>query len=66
MKRRWLALGGVAVAIGLVVGVLVASGRFDDAIQELTLPLHHEDIIRQQASEKGVDAALIAAVIWEL
>src|SRR3954453_22813008 len=64
MKRRWLALGGVAVAIGLVVGVMVASGRFDDAIQELTLPLHHEDIIRQQAAEKEVDAALIAAVIY--
>ncbi len=33
-------------------------------IQELTLPLRHEDIIRQQAKEKGVDAALIAAVIY--
>jgi soluble lytic murein transglycosylase len=64
MKRRWLALGGVAAAVGLVVGVMVASGRFDDAIQELTLPLRHEDIIRQQAAEKEVDAALIAAVIY--
>jgi soluble lytic murein transglycosylase len=64
MSRRWLALGGVAVAIGLVVGVMVASGKFDEAIQELTLPLHHEDIIRQQAAEKEVDAALIAAVIY--
>jgi soluble lytic murein transglycosylase len=64
MKGRWLALGGVAAAIGLVVGVMVASGRFDDAIQELTLPLRHEDIIRQQAAEKEVDAALIAAVIY--
>lgn len=64
MSRRWLALGGVAVAIGLVVGVMVASGKFDEAIQELTLPLRHEDVIRQQANEKGVDAALIAAVIY--
>ena len=32
--------------------------------KELTLPLHHEDVIRQQADEKGVDAALIAAVIY--
>jgi soluble lytic murein transglycosylase len=64
MRRRWLALGGVAVAIGLAVGVMVASGKFDDAIQELTLPLQHEDIIRQQADEKEVDAALIAAVIY--
>ena len=29
----------------------------------MTLPLEHEDIIRQQAQEKGIDAALIAAVI---
>ncbi len=64
MKRRWLALGGVAAAVGLVVGVMIASGKFDEAIQELTLPLRHEDIIRQQAAEKEVDAALIAAVIY--
>jgi peptidoglycan lytic transglycosylase len=63
-KRRRLALGGMAVATGLVVGVLVAGGTFDDAIQELTLPLRHEDIIRQQSAEKGVDASLIAAVIY--
>jgi soluble lytic murein transglycosylase len=63
-RRRWLALGGVAIAVGLVVGVMVASGKFDEAIQELTLPLRHEDIIRQQAAEKEVDAALIAAVIY--
>jgi soluble lytic murein transglycosylase len=64
MRGRWLALGGVAVAIGFVIGAMVASGKFDDAIQELTLPLRHEDIIRQQAAEKEVDAALIAAVIY--
>ncbi|HET6997879.1 MAG TPA: lytic transglycosylase domain-containing protein [Solirubrobacterales bacterium] len=63
-RRRWLALGGAAVATGLVAGVLVASGTFDAAIQELTLPLRHEDIIRQQSAEKGVDASLIAAVIY--
>jgi soluble lytic murein transglycosylase len=63
-RRRWLALGAAAAAIGLVLGAMVASGRFDEAIQELTLPLHHEDIIRQQAAEKEVDAALIAAVIY--
>jgi soluble lytic murein transglycosylase len=63
VRRRGLVLGGV-VAVGLAAGILVAGGRFDDAIQELTLPLRHEDIIRQQAGEKGVDAALIAAVIY--
>ena len=63
-QRRRLALGAGAVAVGLAVGVMVASGTFDEAIQELTLPLRHEDIIRQQAAEKDVDAALIAAVIY--
>jgi soluble lytic murein transglycosylase len=62
-KSRWPLWGGIAVVIGLVVGVLVAGGAFDKAIKSLTLPLEHEDIIRQQAQEKGVDAALIAAVI---
>jgi soluble lytic murein transglycosylase len=33
-------------------------------IQELTLPLRHEDIIRQQSRDKDVDASLIAAVIY--
>jgi peptidoglycan lytic transglycosylase len=63
-RRRWIALGAVAVALGLGAGFMVASGAFDDALQELTLPLRHEDVIRQQADEKGVDAALIAAVIY--
>jgi soluble lytic murein transglycosylase len=63
-RRRWLALGTGAVLIGLVAGLLVASGAFDKALQELTLPLKHEDVIRQQSDEKGVDAALIAAVIY--
>jgi peptidoglycan lytic transglycosylase len=63
-RRRWLSLGAGAAAVGLVAGVLVASGQFDRALQELTLPLHHEDVIRQQAAEKEVDAALIAAVIY--
>ena len=49
---------------GLILAFLIASGSFDHAIKELTLPLHHEDVIRQQAREKGVDAALIAAVIY--
>jgi soluble lytic murein transglycosylase len=59
-----LALGVGAAVVGLVAGLLVVSGTFDRALQELTLPLKHEDIIRQQAREKGVDPALIAAVIY--
>jgi len=63
-RRQLLAFGTLAVLVGVFAGALVASGTFDDALKELTLPLRHEDVIRQQADEKGVDAALIAAVIY--
>jgi soluble lytic murein transglycosylase len=69
-RRRWFETGpvkilGVLVALGVVAMVLVVAfnGTVHKALNELTLPLEHEDIIRQQAKEKGVDAALIAAVI---
>jgi soluble lytic murein transglycosylase len=64
--RRLLALGAGAAAVGLLALVLALFkfGSVDRAIDELTLPLRHEDIIRQQAREKDVDAALIAAVIY--
>lgn len=63
-RRRRAVWGAIAVLAGLLLAFLIASGSFDHAIKELTLPLHHEDVIRQQAAEKHVDAALIAAVIY--
>ena len=63
-RRRRAAWGGIAVLAGLLLAFLIANGSFDHAIKELTLPLRHEDVIRQQAAEKDVDAALIAAVIY--
>jgi soluble lytic murein transglycosylase len=33
-------------------------------VQEVTLPLRHDDIIRQQAEDKDLDPALIAGVIY--
>ena len=36
----------------------------EKAVREVTLPLRHEDIIRQQARAKHLDPALIAAVIY--
>jgi soluble lytic murein transglycosylase len=62
-RRRgvlWLTSG---VALAVLVGVLVAP-LFQKAIRELTLPLQHADIIRQQAAEKHLDPALIAGVIY--
>jgi soluble lytic murein transglycosylase len=64
-RRRRVAIASAVVAAGVVAGILLGVvGKVDQAIQELTLPLRHEDIIRQQADEKGVDASLIAAVIY--
>ncbi|HEV3377316.1 MAG TPA: lytic transglycosylase domain-containing protein [Thermoleophilaceae bacterium] len=57
-------LVAVVLAAG-VAGVATGVGPLGDAVREITLPLRHDDIIRQQASDKGLDAALIAAVIYE-
>ncbi len=43
---------------------MASSGVFDTAVREITLPLRHEDIIRQQAGDKGLDPALVAGVIY--
>ena len=56
-----LAVIGAAVAAGVIAG----TGPLEDAVREITLPLQHEDIIRQQADDKEIDPALIAAVIYE-
>jgi soluble lytic murein transglycosylase len=64
-RRRSFVIAGT-LALGVVGGVLLAnSDRIEDTLREVTLPLRHDDIIRQQAREKGVDAPLIAAVIWQ-
>ena len=60
-RRTAILLGitGLLVVAGIVVRPMV-----DDAIKEFTLPLRHEDVIRQQARDKNLDPALIAAVIY--
>ena len=62
VKRRLLLLVATAVAALGVAAVL--SPWADKAVQELRLPLRHEDIIRQQATAKDLDPALIAGVIY--
>jgi soluble lytic murein transglycosylase len=64
-RRRRLALLA-AVALGATAaGVFAGTDPLEDAVREITLPLRHDDIIRQQAADKGLDADLIAAVIYE-
>ena len=64
VRRKRLALVAVALLVGGLCAALV-SGLGEEAVREITLPLQHEDIIRQQAADKDLDAALIAAVIYE-
>jgi peptidoglycan lytic transglycosylase len=65
-RRRRLRLLVAAALLGVIaVVVIVEAGRIGDAVREITLPLRHDDIIRQQAAEKHLDPALIAAVIYE-
>ena len=61
-RRRLLLIVALALAAGLAV--VLSMGPLENAIREVTLPLRHDDIIRQQW-DKDVDAALIAAVIYE-
>ena len=60
--RAFLILAGL-ITVG-IVAVLIISGLAGKGIREVSLPLKHDDVIRQQSQEKGVDAALIAAVIY--
>jgi soluble lytic murein transglycosylase len=62
--RRRRTAAGLIVAGGLAALVLTQGDFFEETIREVTLPLRHEDIIRQQAADKDVDAELIAAVIY--
>jgi peptidoglycan lytic transglycosylase len=54
----------VALLLGIAVAVGISRIDVPKAIRELTLPLQHDDIIRQQAAEKDLDPAMIAAVIY--
>ena len=58
--------------VGFLILLVLAGSAFaltrlslDDAVLELTLPLRHDDVIRQQADAKDLDPALIAAVIYQ-
>jgi len=59
-------MGAIAAVLGGGLAAFAAGlGPLGEAVREITLPLRHDDVIRQQASDKRLDAALIAAVIYE-
>src|SRR4051795_12903565 len=61
-RRRNLVLG-LLTLLGVVL--LIGLHPLKHAVQEITLPLKHEDIIRQQAHRHDLDPALVAAVIYQ-
>ena len=64
-SRRVVVVAG-AVLVGVAAGLVIANrDDLEETIREgFTLPLRHDDIIRQQADEKDVPPDLIAAVIY--
>ena len=67
-RRRSVARRRLVVVIGLIgltaVAVVLAMPLFRKAVTEFTLPLAYQDVIREQAADKRLDPALIAAVIY--
>ena len=60
-RRRLRALAALVVLVVAVVLLLPLARR---AIQHFELPLQYASLIRQEAAQKRVDPALIAAVIY--
>ena len=60
-RRAALALAVMGLA---VIGIVLAMPLFEKAVQELTLPLSDQDVIRRQAAAERLDPALVAAVIY--
>jgi soluble lytic murein transglycosylase len=52
------------IALGLAIMAFLMAPLFRRAYDDLSLPLSYSDIIRQQAAQKNLDPALIAAVIY--
>src|SRR5436305_4013671 len=64
MRRRRIAVATFIGLIALIVVIPLALPLFRKAVNDLTLPLAYSDVIREQATEKHLDPALIAAVIY--
>lgn len=63
-RRRRQALGLLAFAGVVVLAALLLHPLFSTAVRDLSLPLAHEDAIREQARDKRLDPSLIAGVIY--
>jgi len=63
VRRRNRLVAGVFVAV-VVLGVVLLMPLVQRTVNEFSLPLTNAGVIRQQAAEKHLDPALIAAVIY--
>jgi soluble lytic murein transglycosylase len=63
-RRRRRGVLGLAAAIVAVVVFVLAMPLAQQAVNDLGLPLRYSSVIRQQAAEKKLDPALVAAVIY--
>jgi soluble lytic murein transglycosylase len=61
-RRRIGAL--LAVVALTALGAIALMPDVEKAVQEVSLPLRHEDIIRQQAADKDLDPSLVAGIIY--
>ena len=63
-RRRRNRLLAVVLLGAVVLGVVLLMPLLQKTVNEFSLPLTNADVIRQQAAEKHLDPALIAAVIY--
>jgi soluble lytic murein transglycosylase len=63
-RRRRRTAFGVAVLAAAIVGLLLALPLAKRAVNAIGLPLQYSSVIRQQAADKHLDPALVAAVIY--
>src|SRR3954447_15344728 len=63
--RRRRVRFGTALLVVLGIALVIGLHPLKHAVQEITLPLRHEDVIRQQSHKKHLDPALVAAVIYQ-
>jgi len=64
VRRRRQAFGLLAFLGAVALGAALLQPLFQTAVRDLSLPLAHEQTIREQAREKRLDPALIAGVIY--
>jgi soluble lytic murein transglycosylase len=63
IRRRRIGALLVAAAVA-TLGAITLMPDVEKAVQEVALPLRHEDIIRQQSADKRLDPSLVAGVIY--